>query len=127
MGRPNPRTGRFTQQERRYMAFLHDGLGCCLSGRTDGVEVAHTGQKSMGMKAPLWTCLPLHYSLHREEECGRDRFWKQALTGENHLDWAVRLYECFEQSDRMGALVLLEDMRDAADRQYLASILAVAA
>ena len=109
------------------MTFLHDGMGCCLSGRTDGVEVAHTGQKAIGLKSPMWTCLPLHYSLHREEECGRVTFWKQALPCENHLDWALRLYGCFEQSDRIGALVLLEDMRDLADRRHLASILAVAA
>ena len=127
MVRRNEKTGRGTSQERRYMTFLHDGLGCCLSGRTDGIEVAHTGPKAMGLKSPMWTCLPLHYSLHREEECGRDAFWKQALPGENHLDWALRLYDCFEQSDRIGALLLLEDMRDLADRRYLASILAVAA
>lgn len=109
------------------MAFLHDGLGCCLSGRTEAVQVAHTGQKAMGLKSPLWTCLPLDFALHREEEHGRDTFWSQALPRENHLDWAERLYDCFEKSDRTGALVLLEDMRDLADRQYLASILAVAA
>lgn len=109
------------------MAFLHDGMGCCLSGRTEAVQVAHTGAKAMGLKSPLWTCLPIDAVLHHEEERGRSDFWSQALPGENHLDWAVRLYDCFEQSDRMGALVLLEDMRDLADRQYLASILAVAA
>ncbi len=127
MVRPNPRTGRGTPHERRYMAFLHDGLGCCLSGRTDGIEVAHTGKNAIGLKAPMWTCLPMFHALHAEEGAGRDKFWAAALPGENHLAWAERLYDCFELSDRTGALVLLEDMRDLADRQYLASILAVAA
>ena len=114
----------------RYKRFLH-GLGvCCLSGRSD-IQLAHAGDvttgKGMGRKCPHYQVLPLSMPLHHAEEGGRSDFWKQALPGEKHLDWAERLYECFEQSDRTGALLLLEDMRDLADRQYLASILAVAA
>lgn len=115
---------RFSTAEARYYRWLHR-LPCCLSDRQD-IEIAHTGGlaegKGMGRKAALWTCLPLARPLHLAEETGRERFWAGA--GLDRLPWAARLYDVYEAGGDMGdALALVRDMQDAADRDFLVTIL----
>ncbi len=123
---------RKTPTEKAYYKWL-EGFPCCLSGRTDGIQYAHTGGqaegKGMGRKAHLSTVLPLHYSLHRAEEAGRDQFWETAL-GESPVPYAERLFDCFEKDDRDAAAVLLMDMHETAMGRcpaFLRSILVRAA
>jgi hypothetical protein len=116
---------------KRYKAFLHGDIGqCCLTGRAD-IQLAHAGDvttgKGMGIKCPHYQVLPLSHALHLAEEADRQTFWANALPGEDHLAWAERLYECFVNAERADALDLIADMQEAANRSYLASILAVAA
>ncbi|MEM6546468.1 MAG: hypothetical protein AAF713_01855 [Pseudomonadota bacterium] len=89
---------RFTQEERRYYAWLHE-LPCCLSMVSIGVQVAHTGGLSEGKgvarKADLQTCLPLHYRLHYWEERNRRLFWRQV--GVDPIRWSAKLYQAFAE------------------------------
>ena len=126
MVRPNVITGRGTPTEKRYYAFL-TGLPCCLSGRTDAVQRAHTGPKFMGRKSALWTVFPLQHVLHLAEEANRLDFWTFALPGQDHLAWAERLFGNFEERDRIEAEYTLAEMADLADRAYLEPILRRAA
>ena len=112
---------RGTSTESRYYRWL-TGMPCCLSARTDRVQRAHTGGlsegKGMSRKAPLWTVLPLYWSLHAVEERQRKRFWGEV--GIEPIPHAERLFDMFEVNDRTGAELMLADMHEAANLEYLA-------
>lgn len=110
---------RGTPTEKRYYKWLHQAGVCCLTGYTP-FEIAHTGKKAMSLKAPLWTCLPLQSRLHWHEEKARDAFW-QGAGYPDHLDWAERLYDHFTTGQ--DPLVLLMDMAEQANREFIAKIL----
>lgn len=116
---------RGTATETRYFAWLHSYRTCCLTGRPD-IELAHTGGaaegKGMARKAWLHTVLPLARALHHAEESNRAKFWHLAgFPHKEHLAYAERLFEVFEQGDDPSAL--LADMQWQADRGYLAQFL----
>lgn len=107
-------------------------LPCALSGRTDSVDLAHTGGwkegKAGARKAADWTVLPLHRSLHRAEEAGRRNFWARALPGADPVDFARRLYDQYEKRDRAAAESILAEIHfDFANLTFLATILRRAA
>lgn len=124
MPKANPRTGRGTAEERRYYAWLK-GMPCCLTGNTDGVQFAHTGAwgegKGLGQKAALWTVLPLHHVLHAVEERGRQLFWTSVKI--EPVPWATRLYDQFTKDNRHEAELILAEMRQEANRDFLVQIL----
>ncbi|MEM1371942.1 MAG: hypothetical protein AAGG72_06915, partial [Pseudomonadota bacterium] len=111
--------------DRAYKNWLHEDMACCLSGRTD-VQLAHCGDvttgKGMAIKSAPWTQLPLSFPLHLAEEANRNAFWEMAI-GESPLPWAERLWDCFTTGDKESGQLLLADMRDMANREFLASIL----
>ena len=118
---------RFTSAEKAYYQWLHMDVGrCCLSGRTDGLTIAHTGRlahgKGMGRKAMLNTCLPLYGPLHAAEERGREEFWRQAgFPGDERFAWSERLYDIFNANpdDYRAIADLLVDMWGKANRGNL--------
>ena len=118
--RPNERR---TPQERAYYAWLGQ-FPCCLTGRTEGVQIAHVGDvttgKGTGYKAPYNQTLPLHWTLHAQEEAGRREFWANAIS-DHPIVWAERLYEC--RGDYLSAMCLLIDMKAKANRPYLEQIM----
>lgn len=110
---------RFTPLERRYYAWLHDKCRCVLTGYTF-VEIAHTGKKSMALKAPISTCLPIRPELHLIEERQRAEFWK-AVGFPDHIEWAERLFDIFEARDCPEALLM--DMNERANIVAIANML----
>jgi len=117
---------RYTPQEARYYAWLHDQGQCCLTGRAD-IELAHTGGltegKGTGRKAWLKTVLPIAKPLHVLEERNRRQFWVQA-GHPDYLAWAERLFDIYEAN--YSPLALFLDMQEQADRAFLTTVLRAA-
>lgn len=123
---PKHDNGRFTAEEKRYFDWLRAlaPMPCCLTGRTDGIDIAHTGLegRGMGRKAHYETCLPLLNVLHAKEHNNRDLFWAGAL-GEDPVPWAIRLFECFQSEDVPAACDLLADMQWKANHDFIEELL----
>ena len=129
MMHPKHDNGRDSKEEREYYNWLADlyNYGCCLTGRTDAVQMAHVGDhrqgKGMGRKADFSTVLPLQHILHMEEESNRLQFWEMAIPGWSHIALAERLHDAHTQGDQSAAMLLLWEIRDAANRPYLEDIM----
>jgi hypothetical protein len=69
-------------QNRVYRDFIRS-LPCSVSGRTWGIEAAHTGSRGLGQKASDLDCIPLNRIYHQPgyplsyHTLGRVRFEKQ--------------------------------------------------
>ncbi len=116
---------RYSRTEQYYFRWLHT-LSCALTGNNIDIQIAHTGGlregKGMRLKAPVNTCLPIHYRLHLEEEKNRAAFWKGV--GFDPVPFAERLFEIYEQgADSALAFDLLWDTRNKANQSFIAEIL----
>jgi hypothetical protein len=111
-------------QWKRKSHWLHSLRQCCLSGRSDGIELAHTfkGDFRLGRRGSHIYVLPLFHSLHHAEHRHHD-FWDNALPGADPKDWAARLDDIWRANDLEGADLLLKDMQAIADRGYLAQFM----
>lgn len=115
---------RFTKEESDYYAWLHDDGVCCLTGRTDGINIAHTGGpdegKGMGRKAYLHTCLPIFWRLHMIEERQREFFWTSAGFPD-YLVWAKRLHDHYTTGQPKELVIYAMIAR--ANREYLTGVM----
>jgi len=108
-------------------SWLHSLRSCCLSGRSDGIELSHLheGSFKLGRKVSGVLVLPMHHILHKAQHKHPD-FWNKALPGHDPKHWAVRLDDIYQVRDLEAADALLRDMQDQANRDYLATFLALA-
>ena len=119
-------TLRGSPTETAYFKWLREPLvgQCCLTG-SPYFDLAHTAHgvaqgKGMGRKGPLDSVLPLKRPLHAIEESKGAEFWA-AVGLPDHLAWAERLFEHFEQ--RLDPTEIFQDMQELSSRSVVRELL----
>jgi hypothetical protein len=111
---------RFTKDERDYFKWLHDEATCCLTGQTEGIQLAHVGGlaegKGMSIKCDYRFCLPIFWKLHQVEESQRDQFWRSAGFPD-YKDWAVRLHDLYTTGQPKAPLIF--EMYSMSNKAFL--------
>lgn len=119
---------RWSTAEKRHFEFLHHLGRCALTGRTDGIEVAHIRiHAGMALK-PNWRhTLPLHHLVHAAQERAGTDWWGELGfdlgTAQDPRHWAGVIALASEARDWGEAEALLFDMRRRANKSILREIL----
>lgn len=119
---------RWSAAERQHFQFLHQLGRCALTGRTDGIEVAHIRiHAGMALK-PNWRhTLPLHHLVHAAQERQGQDWWGEVGfdlgTAQDPRNWAGVIALASENRDWEEAEVLLNRMHRRANKSILRDIL----